>query len=87
MINELIINTILLVLAVPVGFLIAWLCRDELIDGKKWFSLLITLGVFGAIGFYLYEQSATALTCGFIAIVSFISLLKSRDKKWTKKKV
>lgn len=80
------INLVLLLLAVPAGLLIAYLCRDELLAGRKWFSALTTLGVFGLIGFYLYGQRAIALTCGFIAIVSFMSLIKSKDKKWTRKR-
>ena len=74
-----IIEIIILILAVPVGYLIAWMARDELENGKKWFRILIIISVIGAIGFWLYGRRAEALTSGFIVIVSLISLLKSKS--------
>jgi hypothetical protein len=83
-----IIEIVLLILAVPVGYLIAWMARDELVAGQKWFRALVVASVvlaglcwlFGAL-IYL------PLALIFIAIVSFVSLVKSKDKKWTKKKI
>jgi hypothetical protein len=81
-----IIEIILLVLAIPVGYLIAWLARDELVDGRKWFKLLIILSSALALFFYPFNYGYISLSLLFIAIVSFISFLKSRDKEWTRKK-
>ena len=82
-----ILEVLILILAIPTGFLIAWMAKDELIDGQKWFRALIILGLLGGMLFYFYGLGYIALTCLFIAIVAFISLMKSRDKRWTKKRV
>jgi ABC-type Fe3+ transport system permease subunit len=82
-----IIEIILLVLAFPAGFLIAWMARDELIDGKKWFRALVIASLALGALFWMLGFSYVSLTLGFIAIVSFVSLLKSSDKKWTKKRI
>ena len=78
---------IVLLLAIPVGFLIAWMARDELIEGKRYFRFLIIFSILGVIGGWLYGRSVEALTFGFIGIVSLVSFIKSEDKKWTKKRV
>ncbi len=78
---------IILVLAVPVGFLIAWLARDELIDGRKWFYSIVIASAFLSIVFAKLGYGYITISLTFITIVSFISLLKSRDKKWTKKHI
>lgn len=82
-----IIEIILLVLAVPVGFLIAWMAKDELKDGQKWFRMLTIASIVLAGLSWLYGESYIALTLLFIAIASFVSLIKSEDKKLTKKKI
>lgn len=77
---------IILALAIPAGYLIAWLARDELMTGRKWFKILIFISAF-LFGFFLLgEQIYAAWTALFILIVSFISLIKSWDKRWTKRK-
>jgi len=79
------LEIIVLVLAIPVGYLISWLCKDELIQGRKWFKILIIAGVIGFFGGFLYGKNEIGWTFGFIAVVSFISYWKSFDKKWIKK--
>jgi len=76
---------IILILAIGSGFLISWLCREELIAGRKWFKLLVILSVVIGIGLELFGYGAAAWTMGFIAIVSMISYWKSFDGKWSKK--
>ncbi|MBU0760967.1 MAG: hypothetical protein KJ600_05685 [Nanoarchaeota archaeon] len=78
---------IVLLLAVPVGFLLAWLARDELVIGRKWFNALIVVGVIVGGWSFLIGQKAIALTCAFIVLVTFVSLVKSFDKKWVKKRI
>ncbi len=80
------LSLILLILAVPSGFLIAWLCRDELVAGKRWFKILVALGLLTFILFFFLGNYAIALSGLFISIVSLVSFIKSRDKKWTKKR-
>lgn len=78
---------IILILAIPSGFLISWLCREELVSGRKWFKILIVLSVALGIGCGLFGYYAAAWTMGFAAVVSMVSYWKSFDGKWTKKKV
>ena len=79
---NILIAIIILVLAIPVGFLIAWLCRDELIEGRVWFRILVIVGVLGGLWFYLTGNTVISLTLFFIAIVALVSYIKSSDKKW-----
>jgi len=74
-----ILQIIILVLAIPMGFLIAWMAKDELIVGRKYFRILVILGIIGLIGFWIYGFKEIALTCGFIGIVSLVSYVKSFD--------
>ena len=86
MIKGLLIGLVLL-LAIPAGFLISWLARDELIIGRKWFkSVIIVFSVFAG-WMALIGRNAEALTALFFVIVSFISYYKSSDKKWTKRRI
>ncbi len=79
-----IIEISLLILAVPVGFLIAWMTGDELVAGRKWFMVLLVISIVAGIGFCVFGYGYVGWTFGFIAVVSFISLMKSKDKSWTK---
>ena len=83
---NILIDIIILLLAIPVGFLIAWLCRDELIEGRVWFRILIIVGVLGGLWFYLTGNTIISLALFFIAIVAFISYIKSNDKKFAVKR-
>lgn len=78
-------NLIILVLAIPVGYLIAYLCRDELVQGRKWFKLVTA--VFTVLGFVLllFKLYVEGLSSLFIAIVAVIALIKGRDKNWIRK--
>ena len=70
----------LLLLSIPVGFLIAWLARDELIQGRNYLLVLLILTFIGMIIFLRNET--VVLTLGFICITTWISYLKSFDSKW-----
>ena len=74
------LDFILLLLAIPVGFLIARLARDELINGRNYLLTLIVL-CFILIVIFL-KNEVFVLTLGFMSIVSWISYLKSFDIKW-----
>jgi len=76
-----IIEIILLVLAIPAGFLLAWMAKDELKAGREWFWALIFISIFLSSMFLYYEIIYASLTCLFIAIVSLISLFKGRKRK------
>jgi len=73
-----IIEIIILLSAIPIGYLIAWLAKDELVAGKKWFRVLIILSILISAWFYLIGEKYISWTAGFILIVSLISLIQSK---------
>jgi len=81
-----IINVIVLVCAIPIGYLISYLCNDELVIGRIWFKRIIVscfvVGIIGAFTGYNY----ITLTCAFLGLISLISWIKSYDSKWTKRR-
>jgi len=77
---------IFLVVSVAAGYLIAWLSRDELIVGRKWFQGLVIASFVLGLGFLLFGYYSGSWLCLFILVVSWISYVKSKDKKWTKVK-
>ena len=76
---------LLLALSLPVGFLIAYLARDELIMGRIWFKRIMALGICALLVLFFLKEFAGALTCAFIIVVAYISYRKSFDATWTKK--
>lgn len=72
------VEIIILALAVPAGYLIAWMARDELVSGKEWFRLLVIASIALAALFWFFGISYISLTLVFIAIASFISLIYKR---------
>lgn len=78
---------ILLALSIPIGYLIAYMARDELIIGRKWIGLLAIISAPLFFVFIFTQNYAISSTLVFIFIVSYISLIKSKDKKWTKKRL
>ena len=79
-----ILDLILLILSIPVGFLIAWLARDELIQGRRYIFCLGFISFIALLVFY--SDILFALSFGFITIVSWISILKSYDTRWSKER-
>lgn len=79
-----IIDIIILLLAIPTGYIIAYLCKDELAKGRYWFLVLILLSFIIGSWFYLSDNYVIMNSCFFITIISLVSYLKSRDKRWTK---
>ena len=77
------LEILILILAIPTGYLLAWLTKDELIQGRKWFKLIVLLSSVSAIIFVFYNLTI-ALALAFISIVTIISLIKSYDKKFVK---
>jgi len=82
------IELLLVVLAVPVGFLVAYLANDELVAGRKWFVAIIALSVVLALWHtFTFAEGAVSWTFRFAIVVTAISLWKSYDKKWTKRRI
>lgn len=69
------LNLIILILAIPVGYIIVHLCRDELKAGREWFKFLVVLGAALGFFFYFFDFGYIALTCFFVSIVSLISYM------------
>lgn len=78
---------LILLAAFPIGYLLAWLCRDELKAGRKWFFLLAVVNLIAAIVLsftsFVYKFPSI-LSLFFIIIISLIAVWKSYDKKWVK---
>ena len=84
-----ILYTIILLAAFPVGYLLAWLARDELIAWKKGYILMAVISVILTIPVAFISTLSlvklpAVLTLFFIAIISLVAVWKSHDKKWTK---
>ena len=76
-----IFEVLILLAGIPVGYLISWLAKDELKEGKKYFRVLVIGSVIGAIGFWIYGFGAVAWSFGFILVISTVGLVKSGDRK------
>ena len=79
---------LILVLAFPTGYLLAWLAKDELVDGRKWFILIAIISVIAQIPVALLVETKlpAILTLLFLSIISLVAVWKSYDKKWVRKK-
>ncbi|MEK6915763.1 MAG: hypothetical protein AABW89_04455 [Nanoarchaeota archaeon] len=74
-----------LLLGIPTGFVIAWLARDELIEGYVYIKILCELSFVLMMIFSFYDEVVT-LSLGLICIVSYVSLLKRYDSRWAKER-
>ena len=72
----------------PVGYLLAWLCRDELVSERKYFKIISTASIVLAFVFLLLinieEKFVIVMSLIYIGVVSLISETKSYDKKFVK---
>jgi len=80
---QILLVILILILAFPAGYLLAWLCKDELVQGRKWFKLLALISTILAV-IFLFFNLTISFTLVFISIVSLISVAKSKDRKWVK---
>jgi hypothetical protein len=53
--------------------------------GRKWFKILTVAGFVIGLFFWFIGERVVAWTCGFVMVVSFVSYVKSFDKKWIKR--
>lgn len=78
---------LILLTSFPIGYLLAYLTREELVSGRKWIKMLgifclILAFIFILISFSLEIKIAVILTLVYIAVVSFVSVYKSYDRKF-----
>ena len=68
--------------SIPVGFLMAWLCSDE-IEYRKWFYLLLVgVGIVFVVSLFVYMELVWLLTLVYFVIVILIGVWKGKDKKF-----
>lgn len=82
--NKMILEILLIIAAVPLGLLIAWLVKDELVAGKIYFKAIMIFSALLAFAAYDYNKIPESLSLVFIFIVALVALVKSRDKSWTR---
>lgn len=76
---------LILVLAIPTGFVIAKLAHDELIQGFVYIKTLTIISFVLMAVFSFYNEIIT-VSLGFISIVSYISVIKRYDTAWAKER-
>lgn len=76
---------LILILAIPTGFVIAKLAHDELIQGFVYIKTLTIISFILMVIFSFYNE-VIAVSLGFISIVSYISVVKRYDKRWAKER-
>ena len=78
---------LILILGFPAGYLLAWLARDELVAGRKWFFALAAVSLIAVIviSFTGLLLKLPAILClFFIIIISLTAVWKSHDKRWVR---
>lgn len=84
---QILISLAILLTSFPAGYLLAYLARDELVSGRKYFLALACISLIASfiIAFFSFAGKIPAILALFyIAIVSFVSAWKSYDKKFVK---
>jgi Na+/H+ antiporter NhaC len=67
---------LILLTAIPAGLLVAWLTKEELRDGRKWFKAIVTASLAGCIVSLFFKNYVIMLTFAYIAIATAMSLKK-----------
>jgi len=82
MVMEVLIYALILASSIPVGLILAWLCDDEVVYGKKWFKIILYVLCIGLIGVLLfYFNWSIVLSLVYMIIVTLISLIKTLKKR------
>ena len=71
---KLLIGIVILILGIPIGSYLARITKEELKSGKKWFILIIWIGLIGGFIGLIIGNDVALFTGFFIAIVSSRSL-------------
>lgn len=84
---QVLLYVVIMATALPAGWLLAWLCHDELVDGKKWFYIIF----YGLIALLIasllfYRKLSAILSLAYMMIITIISLWKANDKKFVNRK-
>ena len=71
---KILIGVIVLILGIPIGNLLAKYTKEELKDGRKWFNLLIFIGLLGGVIGLIIGNDVLMFSFLFIAVVVSRSL-------------
>jgi len=80
---QVMLSIFILILAIPSGYLLAWLCKEELKNGRKWLKTIIIISLILSPLTYIYNK-VIGLTLLFFGIITAISFWKSYDNKFLK---
>jgi len=86
---QVIISIALFLSALPLGYLLAWLTREELVQGRLAFALIMAASVIIIIvllfiGLEINLKLSLVFALLFIFTASSVSMLKSYNKKFVK---
>lgn len=84
---QIIVSLVLVALAIPVAYLIAWMASDELIVGRRWFSTLVWVFALVAVISTFYGNYVFMFSSVFVVILAFVSQIKSHDRRWTSRRI
>ena len=77
---KILIGVIVLILGIPIGNILAKYTKEELKDGRKWFNLLIFIGLIGGLVGAIIQNDSLMFSFLFIAIVTIRSLNSNYTK-------
>ena len=84
---KILIGVIVLILGIPIGNILAKYTKEELKDGRKWFNLLIFIGLIGGLVGAIIQNDSLMFSFLFIAIVTSRAILREKPKKEIKRKL
>ncbi len=79
------LDLLVILSAIPLGYLLAWLAREELIPGRVWFQRLVVISLALGGGLWAYGVRAGLALGMFLAILAFIAYCQSFNRRLTVK--
>lgn len=83
---KLLIGAGVLILAFPIGTLLARKTKEELKEGRKWFKIIIYIGMIGGVSGLLIGNDVLMFSFFFIALVTSRSLKNGKNRKKIQRK-
>jgi hypothetical protein len=79
---KLILNLLVLLTSLPVGYFLAWLCKDEIIY-RKWMFIIFYSFIFVFLICFIFVDSLSILfSLIYMILVTIVSITKSKNKKF-----
>lgn len=75
--NEVIAIISILAIYLIFGYMLSLLAKEELKQGKKWFKILVILGIASGVIFLVLEEIVIGVSCFGMALTAWISLLRT----------